>query len=243
MTRVPDYRLNPALDEERLRRRFCEARRVHVPDFLVEEDARRLFAFLRSSGCWRLVTNQGDKLFELDRKMQAELSPQAKTALEQAVHRAARYEFQFLYEAIRVPDEEAQRAAAADELCRFASFLSSPETVALLRRITGEAAIEFADAQATAYGLGHFLTAHDDAVAGKQRHAAYVLNLTPKWRADWGGLLMFHRDDGHVDEALVPTFNALNLFAVPQPHSVSIVAPFAAFRRYSVTGWLRSSGS
>jgi Rps23 Pro-64 3,4-dihydroxylase Tpa1-like proline 4-hydroxylase len=31
----------------------------------------------------------------------------------------------------------------------------------------------------------------------------------------------------------------LNIFAVPQPHSVTIVAPFAAAARYSVTGWLR----
>ncbi len=47
---------------------------------------------------------------------------------------------------------------------------------------------------------------------------------------------MFHRADGHIAEALTPSFNALNLFAVPQPRSVSMVAPFAAARRYSVTG-------
>jgi len=76
-------------------------------------------------------------------------------------------------------------------------------------------------------------------VAGKQRHAAYVYNLTPAWRADWGGLLLFHGDDGNVTRGLTPSFNALNIFAVPQPHSVSMVTPFAASRRYSVTGWLR----
>ena len=92
---------------------------------------------------------------------------------------------------------------------------------------------------ATAYGPGHFLTAHDDEVAGKKRHAAYVYNLTPTWRIDWGGLLLFHGADGHVARGFTPSFNALNLFAVPQPHSVSMVAPFAANRRYSVTGWLR----
>ena len=36
----------------------------------------------------------------------------------------------------------------------------------------------------------------------------------------------------------MPRFNALNVFAVPQPHSVSIVSPFAVGARYSVTGWL-----
>lgn len=90
------------------------------------------------------------------------------------------------------------------------------------------------------YGPGHLLTAHDDAVAGKNRRAAFVVNLTRDWSADWGGLLMFHQPGVAAAEALVPSFNAINLFAVPQPHSVSMVAPFAPRRRYSVTGWLRS---
>jgi SM-20-related protein len=38
---------------------------------------------------------------------------------------------------------------------------------------------------------------------------------------------------------LVPSFNTLDLFAVPQRHSVSIVTPSAQHRRYAVTGWLR----
>jgi Rps23 Pro-64 3,4-dihydroxylase Tpa1-like proline 4-hydroxylase len=126
-----------------------------------------------------------------------------------------------------------------DPLVQFASFMSSPDVVALLRRITDKPAIAFADAQATAYGPGHFLTAHDDEIAGKERHAAYVFNLTPVWRVDWGGLLLFHGVDGHIDRGFAPSFNALNIFAVPQPHSVSMVAPYAANRRYSITGWLR----
>ena len=104
--------------------------------------------------------------------------------------------------------------------------------------MTGAADIAFADAQATAYAPGDFLTAHDDNVAGKARRAAYVLGLTPGWRTDWGGLLLFHRDS----TAWVPRFNTLNLFGVPQPHSVSQVASFAGNRRYAVTGWLRASG-
>jgi Rps23 Pro-64 3,4-dihydroxylase Tpa1-like proline 4-hydroxylase len=53
---------------------------------------------------------------------------------------------------------------------------------------------------------------------------------------------MFHSASGHVEQAFTPRFNALNIFKVPQLHSVSFVAPFVPFRRYAVTGWLRSSG-
>lgn len=112
--------------------------------------------------------------------------------------------------------------------------------LSLLRSVTCAGEIDFADAQATAYGPGHFLTAHDDLVAGKNRHAAYVFGLTPRWSIDWGGLLLVH-EGGKEAAAIVPGFNMLSLFKVPQPHSVSMVAPFAANRRYSVTGWLRSA--
>ena len=235
------FRLNPELDAERLGALDRSRGRLHIPSFLIEEDAVRLHRFLKDSDAWRLILNQEEKLFELDRSAQAALTPSARRDLEGAVHKAARYGFQYYFESIRVPDGEEARRAQDDPLARFASFLSSPQVTRLLRAITGQERIDFADAQATAYGLGHFLTAHDDAVAGKNRLAAYVFNLTPAWRADWGGLLTFHGADGHVEEAYTPAFNALNLFAVPQPHSVSIVAPFAAARRDSVTGWLRSA--
>ena len=95
------------------------------------------------------------------------------------------------------------------------------------------------DAQATRYRPGDFLTAHDDDVAGKHRLYAYVLNFTPAWRPDWGGLLAFHDADGHVSEAYTPTFNALNIFRVPQQHAVTQVASFAGAQRLSITGWIR----
>jgi Rps23 Pro-64 3,4-dihydroxylase Tpa1-like proline 4-hydroxylase len=60
------------------------------------------------------------------------------------------------------------------------------------------------------------------------------------WRLEWGGLLLFHGSDGNVERGLVPAFNSLNLFAVPRMHSVSEVTRAAAYRRYSITGWLRA---
>ena len=233
------FALNPELDVEELGDRFRTSGRIHIPNFLAEEGVEEFCRSLKEREDWCLIINQDDKSFDLDRQAQAALTSEQRSNLDNAVYAGARYGFQYRYESIRVPDEETERAAINDPLNQFASFLSSHDVVDVLRRITNKPKIEFADAQATAYGPGHFLTAHDDEVSGKQRHAAYVFNLTPLWRVDWGGLLLFHGPDGHVDQGFTPSFNALNIFAVPQPHSVSMVAPFAANRRYSVTGWLR----
>ena len=120
----------------------------------------------------------------------------------------------------------------------FAALMCEPATLEIMRRITGARDVTFADAQGTAYHPGDFLAGHDDDVAGKQRRAAYVLGLCPAWRLEWGGLLLFDR--GVELDGMVPGFDRLTLFGVPQRHSVSMVAPFAAAPRYAVTGWLRA---
>ena len=44
---------------------------------------------------------------------------------------------------------------------------------------------------------------------------------------------------GNVRRGLMPSFNTLNILAVPQRHNVSLVAPFAGGIRLSISGWLR----
>lgn len=232
--------LAAGLDAEALRDAFAEHGRVAIPDFLGGADAALLRDHLRRRDDWSQVLNAGDKVYDLDRATRDALSPEQRSALDRAVHAGARHGFQYRYEAIRVPDDDDARRAAGGPLCDFARFLSSGPARDLLRVITGRADIAFADAQATAYAPGDFLTEHDDAVAGKHRRAAYVFGLTPGWRAEWGGLLMFHTQAGRV-EGWVPAFNTLSLFSVPQPHSASAVTQAAPSRRYSITGWLRAA--
>lgn len=234
------FRLGANLDAEALASVYRSRRRIQIPGFLDPGCAERLLAELRSEKRWTLIFNQGDKLFELNRTARSELTPEQLGQLDLAVHKGARDGFQYRFENIRVPDGAAEREASGTLLDSFAQFLSSEPVLSLFKQITGENEINLADAQATAYGPGHFLTAHDDDVAGKNRRAAYVFGLTPAWNLDWGGLLLFHGADGQVGEALGPAFNTLNLFTVPQPHSVSMVTPFVPRRRYSVTGWLRA---
>jgi Rps23 Pro-64 3,4-dihydroxylase Tpa1-like proline 4-hydroxylase len=232
------FSLSPLLDQERLAREYKESGRVQLAPFLSDADASLLLDHLRGREDWRLVLNARERVFEIDREGQAALKPSERAAMEKLIYAEAANGFQYRFESVRVPDDEAARQASATMLDAFASFMSSDEVLRLLRAVTGSPAIVFADAQATCYSQGHFLNRHDDDVPGKHRLAAYVLGLTRAWDPDWGGLLLFHRSAG-ASEALNPAFNVLNIFAVPQPHSVTIVAPFAAAARYSVTGWLR----
>jgi Rps23 Pro-64 3,4-dihydroxylase Tpa1-like proline 4-hydroxylase len=127
----------------------------------------------------------------------------------------------------------------AHYLATIVEFVNSPQVLDFVRGVTSLDAIAWADAQATLYRPGDFLTLHDDRTGGHKRMAAYVLNMTPSWRAEWGGILQFLDEAGNIDEGYVPAFNALNLFRVPMLHSVSQVAIFGGLR-YSITGWFHA---
>lgn len=236
------FRLNPALRPDPLAAQFAAERRLQIRDFLHRDDAEMLHAECRRRGDWRQIVNSGDTVYDLDRPTRAAMSAAQAEALDQAVYAGAREGFQHRYEAIRVPDDAAARRSADDPFAKFALWLSEGEVRDFLRAVIGDAALTFADAQATAYAPGDFLTGHDDAVEGKGRLAAYVFGLTRKWRAEWGGLLLFHDAQGDIERGFAPRFNALNIFAVPQLHSVSMVTRSAPLRRYAITGWLRGAG-
>lgn len=231
------FALDPCHDAGALARDFARDGRVTIDGLIDEASAVELYRHLQARDDWRHIVINEDKLVELDRATRAGLTDHQREILDQAVYGGAQSGFQARYDAIRVPDDAADRSASDDLLVKLAEWLSSGTMRDFLRAVTGDQAITFADAQATAYSPGDFLTGHDDVVEEKRRSAAYVFGLTPQWRIEWGGLLLFHQ--GPRVTGISPGFNQLNLFRVGQLHSVSEVTRAAPVRRYSVTGWLR----
>jgi SM-20-related protein len=235
--------LAPAMDDARV---IAQARnllqrngRVHVPEYFTEQAAQYFFEGCRDAE-FGVVFQGSQGAYDLSAAAVGALNVDQRVELTSVIHAQASMGFQYLFDSYRISDEIEAGRLKHGPLAEFFAGLNAPETIARLRAMTGDDRIEYVDAQATRYRPGHFLTVHDDAQAGKDRLYAYVINLTPVWRADWGGLLMFLSDDGHVAEAFTPRWNALNILKVPQPHAVSVVAPFARGARFSITGWMRS---
>jgi Rps23 Pro-64 3,4-dihydroxylase Tpa1-like proline 4-hydroxylase len=138
----------------------------------------------------------------------------------------AQNDFQYMFDNHRLSRTGEPYPDPTHYFARVVDFLNAPKTLGFIREITGLPDIAWADAQATLYRPGDFLNVHDDSVSKHRRLVAYVLNMTPAWRPDWGGALNFLGASGHVEEAYVPTFNALNVFRVPAKHFVGNVAPY-----------------
>lgn len=240
MSRRNEFSLNPSLATDELRVQFHSHGRLEIANLFPAPLTENLRAHLLHRKDWLLVMNAGEKVYEMPRAKFHELDALQRRTLAERVSLAAQQGFQYQYETIRVPDRPEDRRPDNDLLYQFVNFMSSAPMLDFMQAVTGYQDLAFADGQATAYSAGHFLTRHDDNIEGKHRRAAYVFGLTPSWQAEWGGLLLFHGEDGDVEEVFIPRMGVLRIFSVPASHSVSYVTPFAPEPRLSITGWLRS---
>ncbi|HMI98168.1 MAG TPA: 2OG-Fe(II) oxygenase family protein [Micropepsaceae bacterium] len=228
--------LNPRLDRAALAKEFARAGRIHIPNVLTEPSALRLFRALQQETPWTLTLNKGPDFLDIEKPSPEERSRLAMGAFERARAPSA---FQYFFDNHRLSRTGEPYADPNHYLGKLVAFMNAPHFLTFARELTGMEAIARTDAQATLYRPGDFLTMHDDKTGGHKRLAAYVLNMTPAWRPDWGGILQFIDARGHIAEGYAPCFNALNVFRVPALHAVSQVALYGGYR-YSVTGWFHA---
>ena len=140
-----------------------------------------------------LVFRNQQKHFDLSANGFENLDPLDKADIQNSIYSCAQQEFGHMYKNYPIFDL-VQSGNCSDVLKDFLEFLNSKSVLDSIRRISGFQNIDYADAQATRYDPGYFLTSHNDSVDGKNRLAAYVFNLSPRWHPDWGGNLMFYDD-------------------------------------------------
>ena len=239
--RPSPFRINPDLDLAAIRAAYERDGRVRIYGFLSEGPVE-LYEHLLDRTDWIHLMRTGDGVLELDPDAKAAMPAEEWARIDAEGHERTRTDFQYRYLALRVPPPDEERGRT-DLVTEFARLMRSEPMLDFLRAVTGHDGLSFTDGHATAYDHGDYLTGHDDDVAGKGRLAAYVYGLTPYWKIEYGGLLLFHGEHDRNVAGEVPRFNTLDLFKVPVQHSVSLVTPAAPHRRFAVTGWLRGGAN
>ena len=232
------FSLSGKLNQKAATKSFKKNSRVLIPGILKEHCADLLLQHLSAMRNWNLVFRNQQKHFDLSANGFENLDASEKADIKNSIYSCAQQDFGYMYKNYPVFDL-VQSGDCAELLEDFLKFLNSKPLLDTIRRISGFQNIDYADAQATRYDPGHFLTSHNDLVEGKNRSAAYVFNLTPLWHPDWGGNLMFYDDKNDVMDVYVPKMNSLSLFAVGTRHAVGIISPFARAPRFAITGWFR----
>lgn len=234
---TPTLALAADLDVGGLSDVYTAVGRVQVPGVLTSPAATALAEALETFDDWRLSVAASEEFFEIPLRARRAADPSRQSWIDPVRIDGVSRRMQYLFDTRRLLENTPSVGDVVDEAL---AFLNSPAFIAFARGVTGDARIDFADAQATRYRPGHVLTTHDDRSPGKNRLHAYVLNLTRNWSPDWGGALIFPSTTGAAINGFTPTFNALNLFRVPQLHAVTQVTDFARNDRLAITGWLRT---
>lgn len=229
--------INEQLDLSRWHADLARRTRTQIDDYLQPDAAELLAHCLETQVPWDLAWRSSEDAHVLPHKDLAALSAEQYRGLLEKSYAAASSEYQFAYECYQMITAYKEGRDPALPLHRIVEFLNSPQYLAFARALTGDPAIRRTSAQATRYARGHFLKFHSDFDAVEGRLYAYVINLTREWEADWGGLLQFIDAQGRVTETLMPRWNTLSMFKVPQGHCVSLVAPWARRPRHAITGW------
>lgn len=240
---APDapFALAQGLDAAGLAEAFAQKGRLHIPGILDSAAAARLHGALMAERDWACATLVGGRGVDIPLKEIDGWSPDRLAMFVSTADREAARGFHFMFDSVRLTSLLKAGRPVAPVYRELCAFLRGPAFLSFIHTVTGDDRVRHADAQATRFRPGHYLNVHndnDDPALG--RLYAYVLNLTPRWRADFGGLLTFNDPGGHVSEAYSPAFNALNIFRVPHLHAVTPIALFApGSGRLSITGWLR----
>jgi SM-20-related protein len=232
--------LNPTMDVARAQAIFRGRGRLQIHDVLQRRAADLLVECLQDEVPWTLAMRRDGKSMAMPLAEYQALDEPARRDLLTALALEARGQYGFAYETYPMITAVIEGRDPGLILHRVTEFLNTPEFIGFARTLTGFDAIRRVSAQATRYRAGHFLRRHDDAETDEGRLVAYVLNLTPGWNPDFGGMLHFIGEDQTVEETFYPWYNSLSVFRVPQQHFVSFVPPYVTASRYAITGWFRT---
>ncbi|MEA1941869.1 MAG: 2OG-Fe(II) oxygenase family protein [Pseudomonadota bacterium] len=240
-------RLNPALDAREWAEVYARTKLVRIPEVFEPELADQIEAVLARSLNWRMVFPEadpsapgGERVTQLTQQDIAALGRQGMGAKIAHVMERARDNYGYLYDAYPMIQAYTSGWDPGHPVHQLTEFLNSPEFLEFGKAVTGAPVVTKADAQATRYARGHFLTRHIDEGHDKERVAAYTLGFTRNWQPDWGGLLMLLDDELDITRAFLPRFNVLSIFDGRRIHAVSAVSPFAGGARHQITGWFRN---
>jgi len=235
-----ELELNDELDVEALARKYAVKKRGQVRNFLKPQSAERLYRCLREETPWGMAYNNDPKVVELSNQEVRKMGQAERQQIYREVFERARDGYQYLYYYYPILSSYMSGENREFFLHRVLDFVNSPPVLEFVRKLTGIPDIIKGDGQATLYHRNTFLNLHYDKHTIEGWRCAYVINLTKDWNPNWGGYLQFFDENEDVGDAFIPLFNALNIFTVPQPHSVGYVPLFADGARFAITGWFRN---
>ncbi|XOV78506.1 MAG: 2OG-Fe(II) oxygenase family protein [Aestuariibacter sp.] len=232
---------NDFIDVVKARRDFRDFGWAEIADIWIksftESVIQNVVRNVKFLNCFRIA---GEHTELSDEQLKA-LSGEQQQQLFQQIHTAASQGNGYLY-ARRAIDDNSDKIDVGALHQAFA-WLKSEATLDLIKDITGKQDIITVSCMATRFSQGQFITREKASDRDSANRLGFIIDLSPHWQSDWGGLLQLHSTSmaNEPASAFTPAFNSLLLFDAGRDFSLSYVAPFIKYYRYTLMGWFSTS--
>lgn len=241
-------KLNPNINKLQVNAHFNAKKRVRINNILDSSTAESIHKCLHTYTAWELCySGENGEPMRVSNQDLVAMSAEDITEIATKVHKRSASSYQYIYKFFPMVDLiTSGKITSNSMLFDIATFLNSAEFIKFARDVTGNNKLVKLDPHANLYEPSHFKNLHDDTRVDKSardksiRRYAVVLGFTKDWSVNWGGNMSFYPGpNSNLAESSYPGFNSLEIFEVPALHRVSMVMPFAAKGRFTITGWLR----
>lgn len=223
--------LNPYVDVVKSRRQYRDFNWSRLEDIFNASFAEKVIQDLvRNTEFENVFFIDGEQFAMTDAQL-AGLPESNRNQLVKQIHDSASNGEGYLYSKRTVINDSS--ANACSEVLKW---LNSDETIELVTDITGLSDLSYALCDGVRFSKGQFLTDKANRITSKFEKIGFMLDFTPDWNINWGGLLHLHSVYEDSGVTFTPVFNNMILFDASFDYSVTYLANYIKYNRYSLMG-------
>lgn len=226
--------VNPYLDIVKARRDYRDFKWSRLADVLLASIAERVIHELvkkvEFENCFMVADNE----VGMSDTHLAALPEEQRAKLITQVYESASLGKGYLYACKNIDCE--YQSNEPTMLVNVFNWLNSNDTLELVSDITGCGELQFASCNAVRFSKGHFITNGAQCFDTEKGKVGFVIDLTPDWNSNWGGLLHLNSVYEGSGVTFTPMFNNMVLFESSYDVSVTYLANFIKYNKFSLMG-------
>jgi Rps23 Pro-64 3,4-dihydroxylase Tpa1-like proline 4-hydroxylase len=232
--------INENLDPKEIKKDFSPKGRVHIKNFFGDKIAERIYTCLATKTPWQFTYNDGNDVHYLTPNDLKKMIGRRHSELSTNIYNRAKDQFQFAQQDYPLTVSFEKQTHPDIYLYKVHEFLNSKAFLSFAEKVTGVKKISKAETQAVFFTREQFYCQNDGTNGNDNNKVGFHLGFSKEWRPDWGGYHNFFNEDGNIELGLMPDFNTLTLFKLPQIQSISHIPPYAGTPKFGIHGYLQA---
>ena len=226
--------LNPFVDVVKARRDYRDFKWGRIENLLTKAKAEQAITEMVKKVEFHNAFYTPDGIIELTDNELHGLSEKQRAVYKEQIHRAgSEGKGYFLGKKTLCKDNLCSELPMANMLY---TWLNSTSCLELIADITGQRGLLTAVCEFTRFSQGQFLVSRSYQRLSSSGKIGFMIDFTPHWEKNWGGLLHLHSVYEGAGVTLTPEFNSMLLFDSGFDFSITYLANFIKYNRFSIMG-------